>query len=80
VLAKLSSKGQVVIPRAVRQALRLQPGMQLEIKIVDGTIILQPLGAKVVSTLYGRYPDVDFLKDLEDEHRREVASDPPIRP
>lgn len=40
---KLSSKGQLVLPKQVRQELQLQPGAEFEVNIVDGKIILQPI-------------------------------------
>jgi hypothetical protein len=63
----------------VRKELRLHPGIQFEVSIREGTIILQPLPVDTVTALYGMYPDIDFLTDLEAEHRREIESDPPIR-
>ena len=47
----LSSKGQLVIPKALRQSARLQPGDQLAVSYVEGEIRLRPLPAPVVSSL-----------------------------
>ena len=80
VLARLSSKGQVVLPKTLREALHLQPGTQFDVRVVDGAILLQPLAADPVRALYGRYAGVDFLGELEAEHRHEVESDRSIRP
>jgi AbrB family looped-hinge helix DNA binding protein len=76
---RLSSKGQVILPKEVRQTLGLQPGARLEVRIEAGAIILQPLKSDVIGNLYGVFPDDDFLTDLEAEHRQEIASDPPLR-
>ncbi|MDX3929142.1 MAG: AbrB/MazE/SpoVT family DNA-binding domain-containing protein [Shinella sp.] len=38
----LSSKGQVTIPKEMREALKLQPGDQLIYSVVDGEVILTP--------------------------------------
>ncbi len=73
---KLSSKGQVVIPRDVRDALGLKKGTRLQLTVRDGAVILQradavsPLGA-----VYGRYAGENLLEALEQEHRQEVAAD-----
>lgn len=40
---KLSSKGQLVLPKHIRQELQLKPGAEFEVDIVDGKIILHPV-------------------------------------
>ena len=40
---KLSSKGQLVLPKHIRQELQLKPGAEFEVDVVDGKIILQPV-------------------------------------
>lgn len=42
-LVTLSSKGQLVIPRAVREAAHLSLGDQLAVEYVDGEIRLRPV-------------------------------------
>ena len=44
---KLSSKGQLVIPKKIRQALDLQPGTEFDVELVGRQIILQPIVDKV---------------------------------
>jgi AbrB family looped-hinge helix DNA binding protein len=39
---KVSPKYQVVIPKRVREQLRLRPGQDLQIYVLDGTIRLHP--------------------------------------
>ena len=39
-IVKVSPKFQVVIPKKVREELRLKPGQELQIYILDGTIRL----------------------------------------
>jgi len=72
VLARLSSKGQLVIPKAIRQDLGLQAGMQFHIRVKEGTILLEPITPSPIDALYGKYPDVDFLTEMETEHRQEM--------
>ena len=38
----LSSKGQLVIPKEVRRALRLRAGSRLQVSLHEGRIILEP--------------------------------------
>lgn len=40
---KLSSKGQIVIPKQFRQACHLSAGMEFSVALVNGEIRLQPL-------------------------------------
>ena len=40
---RLSSKGQVVIPEAIRKRLGLRPGTQFVVLGEDGTVVLKPI-------------------------------------
>ena len=71
-LARLSSKGQLVIPSSVRKALGLRPGTQFHLRLEEGKIILVPIKTSSIETLYGKYSDVDFLTDLETEHKHKI--------
>jgi len=42
VRVKISSKGQLVLPKAVRDAYRLEPGSELEIEDTGSAIVLRP--------------------------------------
>jgi len=78
-LARLSSKGQLVIPRAVRQALGLRAGTQFHIRLTEGKILLEPITPSPIAALYGKYPNADFLADLEAEHQREIRDEEAVR-
>jgi AbrB family looped-hinge helix DNA binding protein len=41
--ARLSSKGQVVIPSALRAELHLEPGTRFDVCIENGRLLLQPI-------------------------------------
>jgi AbrB family looped-hinge helix DNA binding protein len=76
-LVKLSSKGQLVIPKRIRQALRLKAGAEFEVELVDGRIILEPvLAAAEVDRIIVRLQDLaagaDLTKELEIERRWEI--------
>ena len=47
----LSSKGQLVIPKAVRQSAHLAPGDVLSVRYVDGEIRLKPVTGVVPTSL-----------------------------
>ena len=41
-MSRLSSKGQIVLPKQVRNRLHLRPGARLACEIKDGAIVLTP--------------------------------------
>lgn len=47
----LSSKGQLVIPKAVRQSAQLAPGDVLSVRYVDGEIRLKPVTVAAPTSL-----------------------------
>ena len=74
-LVRLSSRGQLVIPKAVRQALGLRAGTQFHIKLSEGTILLEPVLHSPIDALYGKYVDTDFLTNMEEEHQHELEEE-----
>lgn len=43
-LATVSSKGQIILPKAIRERLGLTPGSKLNVEIADnGTLIVKPV-------------------------------------
>ncbi len=71
-VAKLSSKGQVVLPKEVREALGLGPGTTLRVTVQDRRIILDPLTTPVIDRLYAKFAGEDLLRALEAEHQEEL--------
>jgi AbrB family looped-hinge helix DNA binding protein len=74
-LLRLSSKGQLVLPKAIREKLHLKNGDQFQVRIVDGKIVLEPVKTDAIDRLHGIFAATDLLKGLEEEHRREVEND-----
>ncbi len=76
---RVTSKGQVVIPKPVRDQLRWASGTPLAVEIMsDGAVRLAPLPTEdVIEALYGCLKDLpgDPLADLEAEHRAEIEAD-----
>lgn len=72
---RLSSKGQVVIPKQVREELGLEPGTRFRVRVDEGSIVLEPVTEPLVTELFGMFAGSDMLSELEEEHAREVASD-----
>lgn len=76
---KLSSKGQLVIPKDVRDGLGLEAGTRLQLWVQNGKIVLEPLTQSPIDALYGKYAQVDLLGELEAEHQQEIERETPIR-
>lgn len=76
---RVTSKGQVVIPKAVRQRLRWLPGTELAVEVLDnGVVQLTPCeAADSIDSLYGCLRDLPRspLAELEAEHRAELEAD-----
>lgn len=53
ILSRISSKGQVTLPRKVRQALQLKPGDRVQFIFEEDTVILQSLATGTARTLGG---------------------------
>lgn len=72
---RLSSKGQIVLPKRIRTQLNLKKGDQFTVKVINHTIVLEPTADNIVARLRGKYAGHDFITDLEEEHRQEVEHD-----
>ena len=74
-LLLLSSKGQSVIPKTIREVYILKMAINSKVKIVDGMIILDPVAKGLVEKLYGKYAGQNMLAALEEEHRQELENE-----
>jgi len=76
---RLSSKGQVVLPRDLRVKLRLKEGAELAVRISGHSIILEPVKRTDVKRTWRRWrgalKGTDLLKALAREHQREIRTD-----
>ena len=53
-IAKLGGRYQIVVPKDVREALRLKPGDRLEVKIENGKVVMIPQISQT-SRLFGKH-------------------------
>jgi AbrB family looped-hinge helix DNA binding protein len=53
ILSRISAKGQITLPRKVRQALHLEPGDRVLFLVENETVTLQPLTAGSARALAG---------------------------
>ncbi len=76
----LSKKGQVVIPKKIREKLNLEKGNVFEIELRDNLIILKPAGKTMKVTnwkelrglLKGKYSTRQFLEERQKDRKREI--------
>jgi AbrB family looped-hinge helix DNA binding protein len=68
----VSSKGQVVIPSALRDKLGIEAGTRVAIQIEDQHLVLQPITEEFIDSLIGCCKGEDSLVEArEREHRIE---------
>jgi AbrB family looped-hinge helix DNA binding protein len=65
---KVSPKFQVVIPKKVREGLRLKQGQELNIYVLDGTIRLHP--PRDIRELRGAAKGMKWKDDYRDHSER----------
>jgi len=74
----VSSKGQIAIPKAVRERLNLKPGSELEIDVKGQAMVMRRIVSKYGDwrTMEGMVKSGPSLtRALEQERRAEVARD-----
>lgn len=74
-IAKVSSKGQVVIPKEIREQMKIKAGAFFEFKQIaknriEITVIRDP-----IKELEGIFKGSGMLQELEKEHREEIKRD-----
>lgn len=67
----VSVKGQVVIPKSIRQELGWRPGKKLLVVREGETLVLKPVKKDWVDRLFGKYRNMDLVHDLEEARRQE---------
>ena len=70
-MAKVSSKGWVVIPSILRRKIGLKPGMKVMVTEVDGKILLTPQEGDPVESLYGKLAGGESLTNALLKARKE---------
>jgi AbrB family looped-hinge helix DNA binding protein len=70
---RVGEKGQVVIPKAIRDIVGLQPGDEIDFELRDGEVVLvQDVRERDEEPLRGRFRDgPDMAAQLLDDRRRE---------
>jgi len=76
--ARLSSKGQLVLPKSIRERLRLQSGSEFNVEIEGEKIILEPVtGVRDARwrTWQGACKGNGLIAALKAEHQEEIEHD-----
>jgi AbrB family looped-hinge helix DNA binding protein len=68
---RMGAKGQVVIPKEIREALGLQPGSEVDFERDGGTVRILPAGTAAIHGLRGRYPGGGLAAALLADRARE---------
>jgi AbrB family looped-hinge helix DNA binding protein len=66
---KVGPKGQVVIPKKIRDELGIEPGDEVIVSLSDNNIIIQSVSS--TKNLMGIFAGLDLLEILEEDHRIE---------
>jgi antitoxin PrlF len=76
ITSRISSKGQITLPKGVRRALDVKPGEQVIFVVKDNAVVLQSLGPASARELAGslaRYRRPGSRPRVRDKTRMEVA-------
>jgi AbrB family looped-hinge helix DNA binding protein len=73
-VSSVSSKGQIVIPAALRDQMGLVPGTRVSLERNGDTIVLRPLTKAFVRSLRGYFRDSSLEELRERSHRDDKKS------
>jgi AbrB family looped-hinge helix DNA binding protein len=73
--AHMSSRGQVAIPKAVREELGLEEGASLIVRVEGDEVILRKATTGSWRDWEGRFKGSDLLGELARSRRKELARD-----
>ena len=72
IIATVSTKGQLVIPATLRDALEIVPGGRVSLSLEDGVIVLRPISERLVEETCGMFSGGPSMSDeLQQERRAE---------
>jgi AbrB family looped-hinge helix DNA binding protein len=69
--SRVGPKGQVVIPKAMRDRLGITPGDEVEFELDDHAVRVERVSPR--ESLKGRFAGLGLTEALEADHRRERA-------
>jgi AbrB family looped-hinge helix DNA binding protein len=69
---RVSTKGQLIVPAAMRRKHGIESGTQVLFEDVEGGILVRPLGESAIKHAYGFLRDKGWPQNLEKEPDREI--------
>ncbi len=70
-VSNISTKGQVVIPAAIREDMGLKPGTRVAIERQGHTIVLRPITDAYIRSFRGSFRGMGLEEFWEREHRKD---------
>ncbi len=70
-IVNFGSKGQVVIPRALRKEFEIEEGTRAQVYAENGHIVLKPITARYIKSLRGSLKGTRAMEVFIAERRRE---------
>lgn len=74
-MVKLSSKGQIVIPKSIRKALGLNTGSLLQLDLDEDKIVIRPINEKTIRSYAGILNEPDLMQDYLEEKRNSIKNE-----
>ena len=75
-VVQVSPKGQVLIPKAIREKYGVKPGSNVHILEEPGSIIIKPAPEDPIAAACGFLEgDFSLTEDLVEEHRKELENE-----
>jgi len=62
---KIGPKGQVVIPQAIRRALKMQPGSSVVVSLEDNKVVLKKLSFDAVAVFRRVAKEINYNKEID---------------
>lgn len=62
---KIGPKGQVVIPQAIRKALKMQPGTNVVVSLEDNKVVLKKPAFDAVAVFRKAAKEINYNKEID---------------
>jgi len=70
--AKVLAKGQIVIPKEIRDKMKILPGDRVEVEMTEQGIVISPLNKSYTNLYKGVVKGILSLKELEELHAQKA--------
>ncbi len=76
-IVKTHPKGQIIMPKEIRDKLRMKPGTALSVKLVDDHVEIRPLPDDPIEFLTGIFKDHprSMARELLEERKKDDQTD-----